>query len=227
MALFPVKTPGIAKKMFPNYIWELPSNKKVIYLTFDDGPTEQITPWVLEKLESFNAKATFFVIGENVKKHPKIFNTILEQGHEIGNHTYNHLKGWKTKTDDYLYNVEKCGNIIKSQTLSSITQNSISKPFANRTLNLFRPPYGKLKLKQGKRLNELGYKIIMWDVLSFDWDNNISPEACLKKVISKTTSGSIVVFHDSRKAAKNMQYALPKMLAHFRDLGYVFKALKL
>lgn len=215
MTIIPVKTPSIAKKMFPNYVWDLPNDEKVIYLTFDDGPTQSITRWVLDQLRIFNAKATFFTIGHNVDKHPDIFKSILEEGHTIGNHTYNHLKGWKHKTKDYLKNVELCDEVFKYQ----IPNSSMA--------NLFRPPYGKLKPKQGRKLIIQGYKIIMWDVLSFDWDQDISKETCFNNVLSKTTSGSIVVFHDSEKASKNMQYALPKTLEYFSNQGFSFKSIKL
>ncbi|KAA5827732.1 polysaccharide deacetylase family protein [Algibacter amylolyticus] len=213
MGLTPVKTPVVVKKLFPNYIWEVPTNQKVIYLTFDDGPTPEITNWTLMALKQYNAKATFFCIGNNVVKHPEIFNNVLNDGHAIGNHTHNHVKGWKTKAVDYLDNVYKAQEAITSQIAEA------------NTVNLFRPPYGQITPKQGKKLMALGYSIIMWDVLSFDWDKTITPEACLQNVISKTTAGSVIVFHDSVKASKNMQYALPKVLAYFSDKGYRFEAL--
>lgn len=220
MTIIPIKTPSIAKKIFSNYTWDLPSDEKVIYLTFDDGPTEEITPWVLRQLKSFNARATFFCIGNNIDKNPHIFKNIIEEGHTIGNHTYNHLKGWKSKTKDYLRNVELCEEAVKSHIPVPVV-------IANKNANLFRPPYGKLKPKQGKKLIEQGYKIIMWDVLSFDWDQSINKETCLNNVLSKTTSGSIVVFHDSEKAARNMQYALPKTLDYFSNQGFCFKSIAL
>jgi len=208
MILTPVKTPLLVKKMFPNYIWNIPTTSKTIYLTFDDGPTPEITNWTLNILNQYNAKATFFCIGNNIEKQPDVFQNILNNGHTIGNHTYNHIKGWKTKTKDYLNNVALCDTVLKSQ-------NS----------KLFRPPYGQLKPKQGKQLIELGYKIIMWDVLSLDWDKNVTPEACFNNVISKTKNGSIIVFHDSIKASKNMKFALPKVLEYFSEKGYNFKAI--
>lgn len=229
MALIPVKTPGIAKKMFSSYIWDLPTDEQVIYLTFDDGPTEIITPWVLEQLKSYNAKATFFVIGNNVDKHPDILQTVLEEGHTIGNHTYNHLKGWKTKTPVYLENIEACEAVLRIQNsrfkVSGAESDIRNSEVENR--NLFRPPYGKLKPKQGKEVIKMGYQIVMWDVLSFDWDTSVQPETCYQNVISKATNGSIIVFHDSLKAAKNMQYALPKVLDYFNQKGFVFKSIRL
>ncbi len=213
MTLTPVKTPIVAKKMFPNYIWDIATTEKTIYLTFDDGPTPDITNWTLNTLKNYNAKATFFCIGKNITAHPSIFQNILNDGHAIGNHTNNHIKGWKTKTNNYLANIELCEAAFRIQN-SEI-----------RTQNLFRPPYGQITPKQGKKLLALGYKIIMWDVLSFDWEKNISEETCVNNVISKATNGSIVVFHDSVKASKNMQYALPKVLDYFSKKDFKFEAL--
>ncbi|WP_372937918.1 polysaccharide deacetylase family protein [Seonamhaeicola sp.] len=216
MSLTPIKTPVIAKRMFPNYIWDIPSSNKTIYLTFDDGPTPEITNWVLKTLNEYNAKATFFCIGKNIENHPSIFKNIINQGHSVGNHTQNHIKGWNTKTEAYIKNIEDC----KKQLSKFQAKNT--KPTA---IQLFRPPYGKIKLKQGKQLTTLGYKVVMWDVLSFDWDKNVSEEICFNNVISKAKSGSIVVFHDSVKASKNMMYALPKVLDYFSKLDYTFKAI--
>ena len=212
MDFTPIKTPLAAKKMFPNYVWDVQSNEKVIYLTFDDGPTPEITNWTLNTLKKYNAKATFFCIGNNIEKHPDIFQNILDEGHAIGNHTFNHVKGWKTKIKNYLEEVHKAQKIIKFHESSSV--------------NLFRPPYGQITPKQGKKLIEKGYKIIMWDVLSFDWDKSVMPETCLNNVIDKTVNGSIIVFHDSIKASKNMQYALPKVLDYFSGKEYTFKSLE-
>ncbi len=199
--------------MFPNYVWDIATSKKELYLTFDDGPTPEITNWVLETLKQFNAKATFFCIGSNIEKHPEIFQNILNSGHAIGNHTQHHVKGWKTKTKAYLKEVD-------------IAQSVINLEPKNQDY-LFRPPYGQIKPKQGKKLIELGYKIIMWDVLSFDWEQEISEEKCLDNVISKSKKGSIIVFHDSIKASKNLTFVLPKVLEIFSKKGYKFKALEL
>ncbi|MFD1161715.1 polysaccharide deacetylase family protein [Hwangdonia seohaensis] len=233
MTLTPVKTPMLVKRMFPNYIWNIPTAGKTIYLTFDDGPTPDITNWTLDVLKQYNAKATFFCIGHNIEKHPEIFQHIINDGHAIGNHTHNHIKGWKTKTKDYLENVSEAEKVINSQIKVCNTERIGSAELETqnpelKTLNseLFRPPYGQIKPKQGKQLIGLGYKIIMWDVLSFDWDKNVTPEGCLNNVISKSTNGSIIVFHDSVKASKNMQYALPKVLEYFNEKGYSFKSLK-
>mgnify|MGYP000583383259 CR=1 FL=1 len=220
MGLTPVKTPWLLKKLFPNYVWNMPATEKIIYLTFDDGPTPKITNWTLNVLKQYKAKATFFCIGNNVEKHPEIFHDILKDGHAIGNHTKNHIKGWKTKTKDYIKNIDLCENVLKAQIQKSLIDNQKSL-----IVNLFRPPYGQIKPKQGKKLIDLGYKIIMWDVLSFDWENHVSEKKCLNNIINNTSEGSIIVFHDSVKASKNMQYALPKMLAYFSERGYNFKAL--
>jgi peptidoglycan/xylan/chitin deacetylase (PgdA/CDA1 family) len=211
----PVKTPVVAKKMFPNYVWDIPTTNKELYLTFDDGPTPEITNWTLDILKHYNAKATFFCIGNNVEKHPNIFKSIVKEGHAIGNHTQNHIKGWKTKTKDYVKEV------IEAQT----TINSNLESFKASSVTFFRPPYGQITPKQGKKLMEAGYQIVMWDVLSFDWEHNISEEKCLENVISKSKAGSIIVFHDSLKASRNMMYALPKVLDTFSKKGYVFKSL--
>lgn len=206
MSFTPAKTPILIEKLFPNYHWKVKTDTKELYLTFDDGPTPEITQWTLDILEKYNAKVTFFCIGKNVEKHPEIFQKIINSGHAIGNHTYNHLKGWKTLHRDYIADIEKATKNIKS--------------------SLFRPPYGKLTPKQGKTLIANGFNIVMWDVLSMDWDNSISPESCLEKVLTKSSLGSIIVFHDSKKAAKNMQYALPKVLEHFSKKGFSFKKLE-
>ncbi len=227
MALTPIKTPLVAKKMFPNYIWDITAKDKVIYLTFDDGPTPEITNWTLHTLKNFDAKATFFCIGNNIKKHPDIFQNILNEGHAVGNHTFNHIKGWKTKTKDYLRDIKQCEDVFKVHSSKIKNQNLKLANHQSLIKNIFRPPYGQIKPKQGKQLLRLGYSIVMWDVLSFDWDKHVTKETCLNNVINKTTQGSIVVFHDSVKASKNMQYALPKTLEHFNELGYAFKALQL
>lgn len=196
--------------MFSNYVWGIPNNENSVYLTFDDGPTPEITQWTLLQLKKYNAKATFFCIGNNVEKHPEIFNSVIQQGHAIGNHTFNHLNGWKTETETYIKNAKQCEIRISNQ------QSEIN----NLKSKLFRPPYGKIKSKQAKKLMELGYKIIMWDVLSADFDPLITPENCLNNVISNVQSGSIIVFHDSVKSFKNLEYVLPKTLEFLKQNGY-------
>ncbi|WP_250435256.1 polysaccharide deacetylase family protein [Hanstruepera flava] len=217
MRIVPVKTPTVVKKLLPDYIWEVSTTDKVIYLTFDDGPTPEITNWTLNTLKEYNAQATFFCIGNNIKKYPEIFHNILDQDHAIGNHSNTHLKGWQTNKKEYVSDIQNCQNIINSE----IEGRNLTEP------KMFRPPYGQIKPKQGKALLELNYKIIMWNVLSFDWDNSINPETCLNNVTAKTEPGSIIVFHDSLKASKNLKYTLPKILEYFGKKGYSFKSLNI
>jgi len=204
MKLYTIKTPTIIQSLFSNYRWRFSSVPKEIYLTFDDGPTPEITEFVLSELKKHKAKATFFCIGKNVKSHQKIYQNILNDGHAVGNHTFNHLNGFKTNNSVYLENIKHASAHIDSK--------------------LFRPPYGKLKASQGKLLQKEGYKIIMWNVLSGDFDKSISPEKCLENVLGNTTNGSIIVMHDSEKAKEKIFYALPRILDHFTKEGYTFKA---
>ena len=210
MKFYWIKTNQLIKIIFKNYVWDIPNNENKIYLTFDDGPTPDITEWTLSQLKKYNAKATFFCIGNNIEKHPDIFNKIIEDGHSIGNHTFNHLNGWKTKTEKYVDNVNLCNNQIQKSTNHPINS------------TIFRPPYGKIKSNQAKKIKQLGYKIIQWDVLSADFDNTISVEDCLENVLSNIKKGSIVVFHDSLKARKNLEYVLPKTLDFLVNEGYNF-----
>ena len=205
MKFYTIKTPSIIQSLFSNYTWRFSSVPKDIYLTFDDGPTPEVTEFVLTELKKYNAKATFFCIGKNVKCHHSIYEQVLEDGHAVGNHTFNHLNGFKTKNSTYLENVHHAAAHIHS--------------------NLFRPPYGKIKSSQGRTLQKEGYKIIMWDVLSGDFDKSITPEKCLKNVLGNTKNGSIIVMHDSQKAREKIFYALPRILAHFSEKGYNFKAI--
>ena len=186
------------------YIWDIPSTEKIIYLTFDDGPTPEVTPWVLEVLKQFNASATFFCIGKNVVAYQEIFDQVRESGHEIGNHTYSHYKGWATATEEYLEDVKKCQEVVNS--------------------GLFRPPYGKILRKQGRKLLE-EYQVVMWDVLTYDYEMDLEVEDILPKIIGATSSGSIVVYHDSVKSFDNLKKMLPVYLEHFSKQGYQFKAL--
>ena len=213
MNFYWIKTNRFIKKIFSKYIWDIHNSENKIYLSFDDGPTPEITEWVLEELKKYNAKATFFCIGNNIEKHPEIFAKVANEGHSIGNHTFNHLNGWKTSTKEYLENVNLCES--SSLNLKSTILNLQSK--------LFRPPYGKIKLSQSKKLGQLSYKIIMWDVLSADFDTSISKEKCLDNVIKNTKSGSIIVFHDSVKAFPNLEYSLPKALKYWASKGFIFE----
>lgn len=203
-----IKTNRITKILFSNYIWEIPNKSKKVYLTFDDGPIPVVTEWVLDTLKKENIKATFFCIGDNIKKHPEIFKRIINEGHSIGNHTFNHLKGWETNTNVYLENFNLC-------------EDEILKKLGKNT-NLFRPPYGKIKFSQSNLIRKKGYKIIMWDIISFDFDANTSPEKCFSNVNENVASGSIIVFHDSLKAEKNLRYALPKTIEAIKKKGYIF-----
>jgi peptidoglycan-N-acetylglucosamine deacetylase len=209
MASYFIKTPWLVKKIFPNYIWSMPATDKTVYLTFDDGPHPEITPWVLDLLKEYNAKASFFCIGKNVEQHKDVFERIIIEGHAIGNHTYSHMNGWKTADDKYLDDVSAAAKIFRT--------------------NLFRPPYGRLKTGQAKKISEkLGYtdaRIIMWDVLSADFDEGCKPEACFENVAGNTGAGSIVVFHDSTKAFRNLEFALPASLKFLSDAGYRFLSL--
>ncbi len=214
--LYFVKTPYFIKRIFPNLTWDIATNKKVIYLTFDDGPTSEITPWVLSELKKYNAKATFFCIGKNIIAHPEIFKDIIKNGNSIGNHTHNHLNGWEKLSKTYLENINKAQQIIDLE-IGNKTP---------KTINLFRPPYGKIKNGAANYLLKKGYKIIMWNVLSGDFDQSITKEKCLKNVIHNTSEGSIVVFHDSIKASEKLKFVLPKVLEHFNKKGYSFEVIQ-
>lgn len=203
----------LGRLLAPSLLWNMPSNKNNIYLSFDDGPHPAITPWVLETLKHYQAKATFFCIGENIEKFPETFKQLISEGHSIGNHTHNHLKGWKTSTSVYLENTKKA-------------EASISKfSEINHKRKLFRPPYGKIKPSQAKQLQELDYKIVMWDVLSGDFDTSISAEKCFQNVLENTKPGSIIVFHDSEKASENLKQVLPRVLKYYSEKGFEFKGL--
>lgn len=202
--MYLIKTPKFIQELFPNFTWRIPSSEKVLYLTFDDGPIPEVTPWVLEQLSAYNAKATFFCVGDNIQKHPEVFEQVKAAGHAVGNHTFNHQNGWVTDNIPYFHNVRHCANLTKTI--------------------LFRPPYGKLRPRQTQFLLR-HYRIVMWDVLSGDFDPNITAEQCLQNVVSNASEGSIVVFHDSLKAEEKLRYALPRVLEHFSALGYRFEAL--
>ncbi|MDY8136736.1 polysaccharide deacetylase family protein [Aquimarina sp. 2201CG5-10] len=210
--LIPTKTPGIIKKIYPNYIWDLytEESERKIYLTFDDGPIPEVTPLVLKELENHKAKATFFCIGDNIKKHPGVFKQILNDGHAIGNHTMHHLKAWDNDTKTYIEDIIDCENVILKH----------SDHFAQQ--KIFRPPYGQISISKFNEIQKLGYKIILWDILSKDWEKSLPALICKKNVITHTKPGSIVVFHDSIKASKNLISVLPEILAHFTNEGYVF-----
>ncbi len=227
MGLYWIKTNFFIKKIFPNYTWSIPNNENQIYLTFDDGPTPNITEWVLQELEKYNAKATFFCIGDNIEKHPAIFKKIIHDRHSVGNHTFNHLNGWESSTEKYLENVNLCQKALEVGSWKLEGRTLKPTPESFRDCELFRPPYGKIKASQSKKLRQSGYKIIMWDVLSADFDTTITPERCLQNVISNAKQGSIIVFHDSLKAFPNLEYTLPKVLKILTEKGFSFKPIKL
>ena len=207
--MYLIKTPFWLPAFYPKCTWNIPTKEKVIYLSFDDGPHPEATPFVLAQLKKYNARATFFCIGNNVLKHPNIYESILQAGHRVGNHTYDHLNGWKTDAATYLENIKSASNLIVS--------------------NLFRPPYGRISRNQLKNIaadKTMPQQIIMWDVLSGDFDVQLSGEQCARNVIKHAQPGSIVVFHDSAKAWDRLQVALPLVLDYFSNLGYRFEVIQ-
>ncbi|MCW3123239.1 MAG: polysaccharide deacetylase family protein [Flavipsychrobacter sp.] len=209
MVSYWVKTPQWLKKLFPReMIWDMPvSNEPVIYLTFDDGPHPTATPFVLEQLAKYNATGTFFCVGENVARYPEIYGKLIENGHTTGNHTYNHVNGWRTDNAMYLKNIIKAKGNIHSR--------------------LFRPPYGRIRLSQARKLHRshTDWQIYMWDILSGDFDRNITPQQCLDNVLAHIAPGSIIVFHDSDKAWERMSFALPHVLEYCKQQSWKVMAL--
>ncbi|MES2680795.1 MAG: polysaccharide deacetylase family protein [Bacteroidota bacterium] len=199
-----IQPKSILKKFYPKAVWNLGRTEKTIYLTFDDGPIPGLTEWVLEELHKYQAKATFFCVGANILRQPQIFEKIKLQGHVVANHTMNHIKGFKNNVADYMKEAEECKKLIGN--------------------NLFRPPYGQLKRGQYKALTDRGYRVILWDVISYDYEN-ITPENCSRNVINNARNGSIVLFHDNLKAEINLKHTLPLFLAHFSERGFQFKTL--
>ena len=197
-----VTVPYVVRILYPSLIWNREENS--LFLTFDDGPNPDITPKILDILAGYKVKATFFCVGDNVRKYPEIYNNVLEQGHRTGNHTFNHLNGWKTSDDDYFTNIKKAGEFINS--------------------NLFRPPYGKIRRSQIKTLKK-DFEIIMWTVLTYDFSKKISPEDCYRNSKKGLRNGSIIVFHDSVKSKKNVLYALPKFIETALNKGFEFDVL--
>lgn len=197
-----ITIPRILRSFFPSLVWEMPKDEKKIFLTFDDGPHPIITPKIIDLLRRYDAKATFFCIGRNVEANKEIFNMILKEGHSVGNHTYNHDRGWRTATKDYIESVERANEHINS--------------------NLFRPPHGRIKYSQIRALQQK-YKIITWTVISYDWDKSITSDDCFNNIIRNADSGSIIVFHDSEKAINNMLPALEKVLKYYKSKGFTFE----
>ena len=205
------KTPTFIQKLFPSLTWKVDTYEKVIYPTFDDGPIPELTDLILDILDQYDAKGTFFCVGDNIRKHPEIFQSILNNGHSVGNHTFNHLKAWRTQNEDYLHNVYRC-------------QEEIEK-YTQQEQKLFRFPYGQFNLKLAQKLKRQNYQLIMWDVLSKDYNTAISSEKILKNSVKNSSNGSIIVFHDNLKAKNKILQFLPLYLKHFSDIGYKFKKL--
>ena len=203
--MFIEQMPDIVRLLYPTVLWRKDKDKKVIYLTFDDGPTEEITHWILETLDEFGVKATFFCIGNNAEKHPEIVDEIRQNGHSVGIHGYSHVRGLYKKQEEYLNDIKKSESIIKSK--------------------IFRPSHGRIYPSQVKKLNELGYKVVLWDVITRDYDTNLKEEEVLKIAKKYTRNGSIVVFHDSLKAERNMKYAFPLAVKYWIENGYTFETL--
>jgi peptidoglycan/xylan/chitin deacetylase (PgdA/CDA1 family) len=205
--MYLVKSPLLLKWYYPSLVWNKSRSEKAIYLTFDDGPIPVVTDFVLNTLKNFGCKATFFCIGDNIIKYPDIFEQVKNDGHAIGNHTYNHLKGWKTDDDAYIRNIQDCQELTGT--------------------SLFRPPYGRIKKSQIKALKSINpqLQIVMWDVLSGDFDTELAPEKCLENVIRNTQNGSVIVFHDSVKAFDRLYFALPAAIEYLLKKGYHFHTL--
>ncbi|MBB4078819.1 peptidoglycan/xylan/chitin deacetylase (PgdA/CDA1 family) [Lewinella aquimaris] len=204
--MYLIKTPRVIQKLFPNFHWrvEAKSPQPSIYLTFDDGPIPHLTPWVLEQLAQYDAKATFFCVGNNARRYPTVLQQVIDAGHTVGNHTMHHLDGWKTDNVPYFHDARHCAVQLKT--------------------SLFRPPYGRLKPSQAQFLQR-HYEVVMWDVLSGDFDPELTPEDCYDNVVDNAKAGSIVVMHDSLKAEENVRAILPRILKHFTELGYTFASL--
>lgn len=203
-----IHSPWWMRRLVPGATWSMPKEGKKIYLSFDDGPHPDITPWVLDKLLQYQAKATFFCVGNNVVKYPEVYARILQEGHAVGNHTFQHLNGWKTKDNMYMEDVDKAAQYIDS--------------------TLFRPPYGKIGLFQRNLLRRKRYnmQIVMWSVLSGDFDQRISGQQCLENIILTAKEGDIVVMHDSEKARERLEFALPRVLEYYYSRGYQFDSIR-
>ncbi len=206
------RSPAVLRWIYTGLTWRLPGDERRLYLTFDDGPVPGPTEFVLGELNRVKAKATFFCIGDNVLKNPAVFSRILDEGHAVGNHTHNHLSGWKTSLEDYISNVKQCDEVIIAHSGGRV-----------QTIAYFRPPYGRITRRQISAIDH--HQIIMWDVLTNDYARNLPEEACLRGSITATRPGSIIVFHDSLKAERNLRHALPRFLDHFSSIGFSFHSL--
>ncbi len=220
------KISALGKVFYPSLLWKIPSSQKTLYLTFDDGPIPELTPWVLETLKDYDAKATFFCVGENILKYPEVYGQVLAEGHRTGNHTFNHIKGWESSTPDYLQNVFLAEEALEDQNHQFYGCDNFGRNTGVvEQQKLFRPPYGRITPLQIKKLQKQGYKIVMWDVISGDFDTEISAEECYKNVLDNCDSGSIVVFHDSIKASEKLNEVLPRVLEHYKEQGFKFEGL--
>ena len=210
-----LKTPTLLKYLYPGLLWDKKQETRdpVLYLTFDDGPVPDVTPFVWDTLAQFNAQATFFCVGENVERYPHLYQETVHRQHAVGNHTHHHISGWRTNLSTYLEEVARCAKAL-----------SVHHPSTPGTPSLFRPPYGKVSRRQIKALKP-DYTLVMWDILSGDFDPSFDAEVCLRKSIHHTQAGTIIIFHDSYKAQKNLTYVLPRYLEHFARAGYSFQAL--
>ena len=200
--MFIEQVPDFVRNLFPKALWRMNPDEKVVYLTFDDGPIPVITPWVVDLLGKYNIKATFFMVGDNVRKHPQEYSLVVENGHRVGNHTFNHLKGLFTDKKEYIENVEKANSLIHS--------------------NLFRPPHGLLRRSQYKELSKT-YQFIMWDLVTRDYSRRLQGEDVLAIVKKYVRNGSIITFHDSLRSEENLKYALPRAIEWLLEQGYSFK----
>lgn len=200
--MFKHTIPFFLPLIMPSLTWKVKTKDKVLFFTFDDGPHPTITPWVLGQLKQYNAKATFFCVGENAATYQDTYRSVLEQGHATGNHTYNHLKGWVTPDETYYANIDQCAAVVKS--------------------NLFRPPYGRISLKQIREVKRKGYQIVMWDVLTCDYEKTLNVQKAIADCIKAISPGSVIVMHDSEKAEAQLKQLLPALLQHFSTQGYTF-----
>ncbi len=214
------KTHSLIKKALSQLTWEGTIKDKTIYLTFDDGPIPEVTKFVLDTLAEYQARATFFCVGDNVGKYPEIYQQVIQAGHRVGNHTFNHIDGWKTDTDLYLNNVKQCQKFMAAYLPKHLDEHS----FFSENPPLFRPPYGKMTPQQIRRLSA-DYQIVMWDVLTYDFDATLSRGDCLEGAMLHTKPGSIVVFHDSVKSIDRLKFVLPRYLKYFQHAGYRFECL--
>lgn len=206
------KVPNFIQRIFPNIIWKKITDEKKIWLTFDDGPEKEVTEFILETLKKLNIKASFFLIGKNIQEFPELTKEIIKKGHIIGNHSFSHLNGFKSKNEEYIYDIELGQKLINEKLVEIGITNKIK---------IFRPPYGRILPRQIKRLKE-NYKIVMWDVFSWDFKKNISPEKIYNNVIDNVTEGSILVFHNNKKSLYNLKLTLEDTLVKLKEKGFIF-----